>query len=128
MQYYCIHTSIGLIACKASTLLFFQNEYHNLVNRPSLESKLTLFLNEVVAKFALIAAEEVEERVESVWDSKEYKLSSAGDSEEAESSSLGAKTDGELIEKLVLPSVNAVIVEYFKLQEKFLMLMSAFHK
>ena len=33
------------------------------------------------------------------------------------------KTDGELIEKL-LPGVHAVIVEYFKLQEKLLMLMS----
>jgi len=33
------------------------------------------------------------------------------------------KTDGELIEKL-LPGVYVVIVEYFKLQEKFLMLMS----
>ena len=129
MQYYCIHTSIGLIACKASTLLFFQNEYHNLVNRPSLESKLTLFLNEVVAKFALIAAEEVEERVESVQDSKEDKLSSAGDSEGAESSSVGTKTDDELIEKL-LPGVYAVIVDYFKLQEKLIADVNecAFHK
>ena len=33
------------------------------------------------------------------------------------------KTDGELIEEL-LPGVYAVIVEYFKLQEKLLMLMS----
>ena len=33
------------------------------------------------------------------------------------------KTDGELIEKL-LPGVYAVIVDYFKLQEKLLMLMS----
>ena len=62
--------------------------------------------------------------MESVRESKEDKLSSAGDSEEAESSSVGTKTDGELIEKLVLPSVNAVIVEYFKLEEKFLMLMT----
>ena len=80
-------------------------------------------LNEVVPKFALITAEEVEERVESVRESKEDKLSSAGDSEEAESSSVGTKTDGELIEKL-LPGVYAVIVDYFKLQEKLLMLMS----
>ena len=118
-----MHTSIGLIACKARTLLFFQNEYHNLVNSPTLENKLTLFLNKVVAKFSLITAEEVEERVESVWDSKEDKLSSAGDSEEDESSSVGTKTDGELIEKL-LPGVYAVIVEYFKLQEKLLVLIS----
>ena len=74
-------------------------------------------MNEVVPKFALITAEEVEERVESVRESKEDKLSSAGDSEEAESSSVGTKTDGELIEKL-LPGVYAMIVEYFKLQEK----------
>ena len=64
----------------------------------------TLFFNEVVAKFALIAADEVEERVESVWDSKEDEFNSAADSEEAESSSGGTKTDGELIEKL-LPDV-----------------------
>ena len=66
-------------------------------------------MNEVVAKFALITTEEVEERVESVRDSKEDKLSSAGDSEEAESSSLGAKTDGELIEKL-LPGLYTYIL------------------
>ena len=71
-------------------------------------------MNEVVAKFALITAEEVEERMESVQDSKEDKLSSVGNSEGDESSSLGTKTDGELIEKL-LPGVYAVIVEYFKL-------------
>ena len=59
----------------------------------------------------------------SVWDSKEDELSFAGDSEEAESSSVGTKTDGELTEKL-LPGVYAVIIEYFKLQEKLLMLMS----
>ena len=76
-------------------------------------------------KFALITADEVEERVESVRDSKEYKLSSAGDSEEPESSSVGTKTDGELIEEL-LPGVHAVIVEYFKPQEK--LLVCAFHK
>ena len=63
------------------------------------------------------------ERVESVRDSKEDELSSAGDSEEDESSSVGTKTDGELIEEL-LPGVNGVIVEYFKLQEILLMLMS----
>ena len=107
-----MHTSIGLTGCKTSTLLYFQNEYHNLINRPSLKSKLTLFLNQYVAKFALITAEEVEERVEGVRDSQD-KLSSAGDSEEAESSSLGTKMD-EVIEKL-LPGVYAVIVEYFKL-------------
>ena len=71
---------------------------------------------------ALITAEEVE-RVESVQDSKEDKLSSAGDSEEDKSNSVGTKTDGELIEKL-LPGVYPVIVEYFNLQEKLLMLMS----
>ena len=77
-------------------------------------------MNEVVPKFALITAEEVE-RVESV---QEDKLSSAGDSEEDESSSVGTKTDGELIEKL-LPGVYTVIVDYFNLQEKLLTLMSA---
>ena len=41
---------------------FFSKEYHNLVNRSTLESKHP-FLNEVVAKFALIAAEKGEERV-----------------------------------------------------------------
>ena len=65
----------------------------------------------------------MEERVEFVQDSKEGKLSSHGDSEEAESSSLGTKTDSELIEKL-LPGVYAVIAEYFKQQEKLLVLMS----
>ena len=57
--------------------------------------------------------------MESVRDSKEDKVSSAGDSEEAESSSVGTKTDGELIEKL-LPGVYGVIVEYFNLQEKLM--------
>ena len=70
-------------------------------------------------KFALITAGEMEERVESVRESKEDKLSSAADSEETESSSVGTKNDGELIEKL-LPGVYAVIVEYFKLQEKLM--------
>ena len=74
-------------------------------------------------KFALITADEMEERVESVRESKEDKLSSAADSEETESSSSGTKTDSEFIVKL-LPGVYAVSVEYFKLQEKLLMLMS----
>ena len=80
-------------------------------------------------KFAVITAEEVEERVESVQDSKGDKLSSAGDSEGAESSSVGTKTDDELIEKL-LPGVYAVIVDYFKLQEKLIADINecAFHK
>ena len=65
-------------------------------------------MNKDVAKFALITAE-VEERVESVRESKEDKLSSAGDSEEAESSSLGTKTGGELIENL-LPGVYTYIL------------------
>ena len=113
----------GLIACEASifSIIYFQRStVISLIGPPSKVSS-PLFFNEVVAKFA--ADEVEEERVESVWDSKEDKLSSAGDSEEAESSSVGTKTDGELIEKL-LPGVNAVIVEYFKLQEKLLMLMS----
>ena len=50
-------------------------------------------------KFALITAEEVEERVESICDSKENKVSSAGDSRDKKSSSFGMKTDGELIER-----------------------------
>ena len=61
--------------------------------------------------------------MESVWDSKEDELSSAADLEEGESSSVGTKTDDGLIEEL-LPGVYAVIVEYFKPQEKLLMLMS----
>ena len=93
-------TSIGLIACEASifSIIDFQRStVISLIGPPSKVSS-PLFFNEVVAKFA---ADEVEERVESVWDSKEDKLSSAGDSEEAESSFVGTKTDGELIEKLL---------------------------
>ena len=55
-----MHMSVGLISCEAGTFLF-SKEYQNLVNRPTLESKL----NEVVAKFALITVEEGEERLES---------------------------------------------------------------
>ena len=43
------------------------------------------------------SAEQVEERMESVWDSEEDQLSSTGDSEKNKSSSAGTKTDGELI-------------------------------
>ena len=45
----------------------------------------------------LITAEQVEDRVESVWVSEEDQLSSTADSEENESSSVGTKADGELI-------------------------------
>ena len=48
----------------------------------------------------IIAAEQVEDRVESVRDSEGDQLSSTGDSEEDGSSSVGTKTDGEFIEKV----------------------------
>ena len=109
-------TSIGRIACEASIFSIIDFQRSTLISLIGPPSKVSspLFFNEVVAKFA--ADEVEEERVESVWDSKEDKLSSAGDSEEAESSSVGTKTDGELIENL-LPGVYVVIVEYFKLQK-----------
>ena len=49
-------------------------------------------------RFALITAEQVEDRVESVRDSEEDQLSATADSEEDESSSVGTKTDGELVD------------------------------
>ena len=48
----------------------------------------------------LITAEQVEDRVESVWDSDEEQLSATADSKEDGSSSVETKTDGELIERV----------------------------
>ena len=50
-------------------------------------------------KFAIITADEVEERVETIGDSKENELSLAGDSQDE---LVGTKTDSELIERSIV--------------------------
>ena len=69
-------TSIGRIACEASIFSIIDFQRSTLISLIGPPSKVSspLFFNEVVAKFA--ADEVEEERVESVWDSKEDKLSS----------------------------------------------------
>ena len=53
-------------------------------------------------KCTIITADEVEERVESVGDSKENELSLAGNSQDE---SVGTKTDSELIERSIIRCV-----------------------